>query len=354
MDNNNRRSPLLPLISLASTKVIVVIVFVLATFSLMSLLSSYGDHEQHKYSEGDTGAIAMCQPKGKFDRKIFDAKFENAGAFSGKAQAFVDAAEKNKIDPVLMSAIAFHETGNGTSKMVVNRNNPGGLYNSSSKSFFVFSTLEEGLDFMARNLYKLYISQGLFTVEQIGAKYAPIGVKNDPNNLNAHWIPNISKRVAEFGGLTMNCESVGFASGLVSPVKSPYRITSRYGSRPNPTGVNTGSGNSDYDIHTGIDFGCVKNDPIYSVLDGKVILSQFHVLYGNYVKIQHGDKVTLYAHMTKSIVKVGDTIKQGKQIGMCGTTGNSTGPHLHFEVFVSGGTTRVDPYPYFENKKEKK
>jgi len=354
MDNNKQRNPLLPLMTLASTKVILIVVLVLSTFSLMSLLSSYGDHERQKAMEGGGAAIAMCQPKGKFDRKVFDAKFENAGAFSGKAQAFVDAAEKNKIDPVLMSAIAFHETGNGTSKMVVNRNNPGGLYNSSAGSFFVFSSLEEGLDFMARNLYKLYISQGLYTVEQIGAKYAPLGVANDPNNLNAHWIPNISKRVAEFGGLTMNCESVGFASGLVSPVKSPYRITSRYGSRPNPTGVNTGSGNSSYDIHTGIDFGCVKNDPIYAVLDGKVILATSHALYGNYVKIQHGDKVTLYAHMTKYIVKVGDTIKQGKQIGMCGSTGNSTGPHLHFEVFVGGGTTRVDPYPYFENKKEKK
>lgn len=354
MDDNKKRSPQLPIFGFLSIKAIIVILAVMALISFLTLLSSFGEKDRQDNENNDGGAIAMCQEKGEFNRSIFDANFKNAGAFTGKAQAFVDAAKKNKIDPVLMSAIAFHETGNGTSKMVRDRNNPGGLYNSATSSFFVFSTLEEGLDFMAHNLYKNYMSQGLYTVEQVGNKYAPLGVKNDPNNLNAHWIPNITKRVTEFGGLTMKCESVGFESGLVSPVKAPFSITSRYGTRPNPTGANTGAGNSSYDFHTGIDFACSANNPIYSVLDGKVILAQWHNLYGNYVKIQHGDKVTLYAHMTKSIVKVGQTIKKGKQIGMCGTTGNSTGTHLHFEIFVGGGTTRIDPYPYFQNKKEKK
>jgi len=352
MDDNRRRSPQLPIFGLLSIKAIVIVFAVMALLSFLTLLSSFGEKERQDTENESGSAIAMCQKKGDFNRDTFDAKFENAGAFTGKAQAFVDAANKNKIDPVILSAIAFHETGNGNSDMVIHRNNPGGLYNSATSSFFEFSSIEEGIDFMAKNLYKNYISQGLFTIQQIGQKYAPIGAKNDPNNLNSHWVPNITNRVTEFGGLTMNCETVGFESGLTSPVKAPFSITSRYGIRANPTGANTGAGNSSYDFHTGIDFQCSANDPIFSVLDGKVILAQWHGLYGNYVKIQHGDKVTLYAHMTQSIVKVGETVKQGSQIGMCGTTGNSTGTHLHFEIFV-GGTTRIDPYPYFQNKKEK-
>lgn len=72
-----------------------------------------------------------------------------------------------------------------------------------------FGTLGEGIDFMARNLYKNYISQGLMTVEKIGAKYAPIGASNDPFSQNQYWVPTINKLVNEFGGLSMNCQVIG-------------------------------------------------------------------------------------------------------------------------------------------------
>ena len=333
------------LFAFGSSTLFLIILGILLAVSLISILGGVMQ-ERSREEEGFGGGFAMCQPKGEIDRAIFDSKFNGAGAFDGKAQLFIDAATKNNIDPVILSAIAFHETGNGNSNMVRERNNPGGLYNSATGSFFVFSSLEEGLDFMARNLYKNYYAQGLVTIEQIGNKYAPLGVANDPNNLNAHWIPNITKRVSEFGGLSMNCEVAGFASGLGSPVRGKITITSRYGPRSfmTPNGLYS-------DFHTGIDFDCNTNDPLLSVLDGKVTLSQYHNLYGWYIKVSHGEQTTLYAHMNAKGLPVGTTVKKGEQIGLCGNTGNSFGSHLHFEIFINGGTKRIDPEPYFKGQK---
>ncbi len=70
--------------------------------------------------------------------------------------------------------------------------------------------------------------------------------------------------------------------------------------------------------------------------------------YGDYVIIDHGNgNMTLYAHMSQMSAGVGQTVKQGQTIGFVGITGMSTGPHLHFEVYVGG--TRVDPLLYFSN-----
>ncbi|MEK6190155.1 MAG: peptidoglycan DD-metalloendopeptidase family protein, partial [Carnobacterium alterfunditum] len=250
------------------------------------------------------------------------------------------SAEKNQIDPVLLASIAFHETGKGSSKMVRERNNPGGLYNSKAGTFFVYDSLDSGIDAMASNLYRLYISQGLFTIEQIGAKYAPIGVANDPTNLNIHWVPNVSKVIAQFGGMISNCSTIGFESGFISPM-AVMNITSRYGFRINPV-------DGEAKLHAGIDFDCSLGTPIVAAMSGTVTRSAFmgHG-WGNYIKIQHGDKSTLYAHMTHRLLSVGDQVEQGQQIGACGDTGKSTGPHLHLELYV--GSSTVDPYQYFSN-----
>ena len=70
--------------------------------------------------------------------------------------------------------------------------------------------------------------------------------------------------------------------------------------------------------------------------------------YGNYIIIDHGNgNMTLYAHMSQMSASTGQTVKQGQTIGFVGSTGMSTGPHLHFEVYVGG--TRVDPLLYFSN-----
>ena len=123
--------------------------------------------------------------------------------------------------------------------------------------------------------------------------------------------------------------------GYIWPVDSRY-ITSTVGGRSSPGGI--GSTN-----HRGTDIARTGyNSNIYAAKSGTVIVSDYHKSYGNYVVISHGSGyTTLYAHMSKRIATVGQYVNQGDVIGITGSTGNSTGPHLHFEVVENG--QRVNP-----------
>ena len=123
--------------------------------------------------------------------------------------------------------------------------------------------------------------------------------------------------------------------GYIWPVDSRY-ITSTVGGRTSPGGI--GSTN-----HKGTDIGRVGyTSPIYASKSGTVIVSQYSSSYGNYVVISHGSgNTTLYAHMSSRKAEVGQYVNQGDVIGITGSTGNSTGPHLHFEVTENG--VRVNP-----------
>lgn len=88
-------------------------------------------------------------------------------------------------------------------------------------------------------------------------------------------------------------------------------------------------------LHTGLDFQAESGTPILAAAGGVVVVQDVHSAYGNMVEIDHGnDLITRYAHASKVFVKKGDLIKRGQKIAEVGTTGRSTGPHLHFEVLV--------------------
>jgi len=90
-------------------------------------------------------------------------------------------------------------------------------------------------------------------------------------------------------------------------------------------------------LHTGLDFPAAISTPILAAAGGVVVTQEFHPEYGNMVEIDHGNElVTRYAHASKVWVKVGDLIKRGQKIAEVGTSGRSTGSHLHFEVLVQG------------------
>ena len=119
----------------------------------------------------------------------------------------------------------------------------------------------------------------------------------------------------------------------VTPIEG--RITSRYGV----------SSRIRKSTHTGLDISAVKGTDIKVVADGIVTAASYNGSYGNLVKIDHGNGVeTWYAHTSKMYVKKGDTVKAGDVIAAVGSTGNSTGPHLHLEIRVNG--EHVDPQDY--------
>jgi hypothetical protein len=90
-------------------------------------------------------------------------------------------------------------------------------------------------------------------------------------------------------------------------------------------------------LHTGLDFQADPGTPILAAAGGVVVTQEYHAAYGNMIEVDHGnDLITRYAHASATFVKKGDLIKRGQKIAAVGSTGRSTGPHLHFEVLVQG------------------
>ena len=121
--------------------------------------------------------------------------------------------------------------------------------------------------------------------------------------------------------------------GYIVPVKN-YTISSPYGTRGG-------------EFHRGLDLAAAQGEPIYASKAGTVVKAEFHPSWGNVVAIEHEDGTTaLYAHQQEYQVEVGDHIKQGQIIGFVGSTGNSTGSHLHFELCIDNTLVQsqlVDP-----------
>lgn len=178
-------------------------------------------------------------------------------------------------------------------------------------------------------------------------------IQQDIDDLNAikeaieNEIKDIARREAEAAKKNNNTSSIistPSASGYIKPI-SGYNITTGYGSYRTRPGK-----------HTGVDYSGsgISGTPIYAVKDGTVEISIAkknakgqYISYGEYILINHHDgTMTLYAHGAPGsrLVEKGDKVKQGQKIMSVGTTGNSTGYHLHFEVWLNG--VNVDPTPY--------
>lgn len=122
------------------------------------------------------------------------------------------------------------------------------------------------------------------------------------------------------------------------PCPSSKNITSNYGYRIHPI-------QGTKKLHSGMDIGAKTGADVIASASGTVIMSQYYGGYGNCIIIDHGGGVsTLYGHMSSLIAKNGAKVNAGDVIGKVGSTGNSTGPHLHFEVRINGST--VDPKGY--------
>jgi murein DD-endopeptidase MepM/ murein hydrolase activator NlpD len=114
------------------------------------------------------------------------------------------------------------------------------------------------------------------------------------------------------------------------PLHAYWRDTSDYGWRTSPI-------NGRETFHNGIDMAVDEGTPVYASCSGTVQETGYSDVYGNYIIISHGNGVAmLYGHLSKTYVSSGDATKNGTCIGLTGSTGMSTGPHLHFAVFKDG------------------
>ncbi len=126
---------------------------------------------------------------------------------------------------------------------------------------------------------------------------------------------------------------------FIWPSAASKRVTSYYGKREKPNAKATS-------MHRGIDIGAPNGTDVLAADSGKIIVAGFGKSYGNYVVIDHGNGYTsLYAHNSRLCVSVGDTVVRGQVIAKVGSTGNSTGPHIHFEISKNG--TLVNPMSFF-------
>jgi len=124
------------------------------------------------------------------------------------------------------------------------------------------------------------------------------------------------------------------------------KITSNFGVRKDPF-----TRRATY--HAGLDIGGNTGDPIYAAADGTVIEAGLSSSHGNNVMISHSNGIkTHYSHMSKILAAVGDKVSKGDIIGELGSTGRSTGPHLHYEVIING--EHVDPRPYLKANRRSK
>lgn len=156
------------------------------------------------------------------------------------------------------------------------------------------------------------------------------GINNENNTENNEQISQESEQ-----SLTQeeqDIENIKATTTFIKPVEGT--ISSRFGQREPTTSTVPKN-------HTGLDIAANTGTKIISATNGEVVLASEEGDYGKHLKIQIGEVSVIYAHCNKLYVKQGDQITQGQEIAEVGSTGNSTGPHLHFEIRISERT--IDP-----------
>ncbi len=138
--------------------------------------------------------------------------------------------------------------------------------------------------------------------------------------------------VVQLSQMELDAKEIKEKYSMILPLTG-YTTTSRYGPRT-PTDIVSAN-------HKGIDIGANEGTVFIAAMSGTVTIASGEGSYGNHIFIENGDVITVYAHCKTLYVKPGDKVEQGQKIGEVGSTGNATGPHLHFEIRKGGRT--IDP-----------
>jgi murein DD-endopeptidase MepM/ murein hydrolase activator NlpD len=139
-------------------------------------------------------------------------------------------------------------------------------------------------------------------------------------------------------------QAAAFPKG--KPLAGNPEVSSEFGLRPNPFGLRS------YEMHEGIDFAGPMGTPVLATAEGVVVTAEYSGGYGNHVRIDHGyNYETLYAHLSALDVKIGDRIKRGDVVGYLGSSGRSSGPHLHYGIYRNGQAVNPRYYLKLEDAK---
>ena len=176
------------------------------------------------------------------------------------------------------------------------------------------------------------------TVAHVGGPYIPLdeSIKEVEADGSLKKSERLSRLVRDMGRMSHLQDAVS-SLPLVTPVEN-YRFTDRFGPRRDPFSKKVA-------FHSGLDLASKPKTPVMSPLDGIVVFAGYNGAYGRMVEIDHGNGFTTrYGHLRKILVKKGDKISFRQQIGLMGSSGRSTGTHLHYEVWFDGKVR--DPQPF--------
>ncbi|BBI36109.1 murein hydrolase activator EnvC family protein [Cohnella abietis] len=164
--------------------------------------------------------------------------------------------------------------------------------------------------------------------------------KEEISEESARQLTELAKQASALEAKKNRIKNYYKGGKLGMPLKSEYRLSSEFGYRIHPI-THTKK------LHTGMDMAAPKGTPVYAAETGVVTIAQSWSGYGNCIIIDHGGGLwTLYGHLSSILVKKGETVKRGEKIGLVGSTGQSTGNHLHFEVRKN--SEPVNPAPYLK------
>lgn len=180
-------------------------------------------------------------------------------------------------------------------------------------------------------------------LDQLGASPAlkKTTMRMDVMTKRAYLQTNALDEVMKVSKQTGDMKSCIPAVPPIAPAKNTFRISSPFGNRKDPVFGKRA-------FHEGVDFATFLGNPVYSTGDGVVERVRYQFFgYGNEILINHGyGYKTRYAHLNSIDVRVGQHLKRGDKIGAVGSTGKSTGPHLHYEVIYKG--QHVNPYSFYD------
>ena len=213
---------------------------------------------------------------------------------------------------------------------------------ASERNDRIFTQLEDAMTISIKPLDKMFRAAGLSSKSLISTvrkgysgqggpltplSFSTMGGKPDADTMRANKILDNLDRLNLY---RIAAQKAPFAL----PIKSAFRFTSPFGRRWGR-------------MHNGTDFAAAHGTPIYATADGVVYSAKWGNGYGNLIKVQHAFGIeTRYAHLSKMLVKPGQRVSRGQQIGAMGNTGRSTGTHLHYEVRVGGKP--VNPMTYIK------